>query len=69
MIILPNLGLWQLERLEWKNELLDNINNKFKLISGSNDPLIYKEKSKIDLRMEVYQLNQKVRINKNIFDR
>ena len=28
MIILPNLGLWQLERLEWKNELLDNINTR-----------------------------------------
>ena len=23
LIILPNLGLWQLDRLEWKNELLN----------------------------------------------
>ena len=49
-----------------KNKLLDNLNSKFKLISGSNDILINKEKSKFDLRMEVYKFNQKIRINNNI---
>ena len=28
LIILPNLGFWQLDRLEWKNELLENINSR-----------------------------------------
>jgi surfeit locus 1 family protein len=28
LIILPNLGLWQLDRLEWKNELLNNISSR-----------------------------------------
>ena len=25
---MPNLGLWQLDRLEWKNELLNNISSR-----------------------------------------
>ena len=64
--IIFNDSLSRASNYSRKNKLLDNINNKFKLISGSNDPLIYKEKSNFDLRMEVYQLNQKVRINNNI---
>ena len=28
LITLPNLGLWQLDRLEWKNELLNNISSR-----------------------------------------
>ena len=64
--IIFNDSLSRASNYSRKNKLLDNINNKFKLISGSNDPLIYKEKSNFDLRMEVYQLNQKVKINNNI---
>ena len=64
--IIFNDSLSRASNYSRKNKLLDNINSKFKLISGSNDPLIYKEKSNFDLRMEVYQLNQKVRINNNI---
>lgn len=64
--IIFNDSLSRASNYSRKNKLLDNINSKFKLISGSNDPLIYKEKSNFDLRMEVYKLNQKVRINNNI---
>ena len=28
LIVLPNLGFWQLDRLEWKTELLENINSR-----------------------------------------
>lgn len=64
--IIFNDSLSRASNYSRKNKLLDNINSKFKFISGSNDPLIYKEKSNFDLRMEVYKLNQKVRINNNI---
>jgi len=64
--IIFNDSLSRASNYSRKNKLLDNINSKFKLISGSNDPIIYKEKSNFDLRMEVYQLNQKVKINNNI---
>ena len=64
--IIFNSSLSRASNYSRKNKLLDNINSKFKLISGSNDLLINKEKSKFDLRMEVYKLNQRVRINNNI---
>ena len=64
--IIFNDSLSRASNYSRKNKLLDNINSKFKLISGSNDLLINKEKSKFDLRMEVYKLNQRVRINNNI---
>lgn len=64
--IIFNDSLSRASNYSRKNKLLDNINSKFKLISGRNDLLINKEKSKFDLRMEVYRLNQRVRINNNI---
>lgn len=64
--IIFNNSLSRASNYSRKNILLNNVNSKFKLISGSNDLLINKEKSKFDLRMELYQLNQKIRINNNI---
>ena len=49
-----------------KNKILEKINNKFELISGIKGPLIIKEKSMFDLRMEVYTLNEIFRINNKI---
>ena len=43
LITLPNLGLWQLDRLEWKNELLNNISSRQ---SAENITFPYNERIK-----------------------